>query len=1133
MSRLLRATFGLAVLVAVSLAPVASASAQSRFTVRALQVQSSSTAPKSFTARIARSDRAVLEATSSKAVNVMVRLDFDPVASYFGGVSGLAPTSPEATGKALRDNRAAVDLYLRHVARVESRIVSDIKARIPQAQVLRSFRVAFGGVAVRLPANRAGDLLAVPGVVAVMEDRRLEPLTNVTPVFLGATQVWPALGGPIVAGEDVLVGVLDTGVWPEHPSYADLGLPTYTGGPHACEFGDGTDPDLGDPFTCNDKLVGAYAFTDTYTSFIPVEEGEFCADPGLPTGSPKECSARDANGHGTHTSGTAAGAIAEAEIFGVPRGTIAGMAPGARVIMYRVCLELGCFTSDSAAAVEQAILDGADVINFSISGGNDPYSDPVELAFLDFYAAGGLANASAGNSGPGAGTVNHRGPWTNTVGASTSPRHYFADLTVTADGGATFTAQGATITDGIPSPTDVVMAEDVPGYTGTSLCLEPFAPGSVSGMVVGCERGVIARVEKGFNVLQGGGAGFILYNLVETDVETDNHWLPAVHLDNVDGNDFLEFMEANTGEQATWTAGKASPVRPDVMASFSSRGPGGDFIKPDVTAPGIQILAGHSPEHIGIAGGPPGELFQAIAGTSMSSPHSAGIAALVRAAHPTWTPGQIKSALMTTALQRTVKEDGVTPTDPFDDGAGTIRANRSAKAMLLFNVSAADYFASAGDPLGRIDLNLPSINAPELPGMLITTRTVRNASGEDVHVVSRRNTSDGPGGVEILVRPSRFTVPAGGSYTFEVELRGERATPDQQYFGSIRLSPFDPDTGKKAGLDAFLPVAMFVTQNTAVRLTHECTPSTFAVGDHADCTATITNHAPVEAGARANLMPTNAAIVQVQNVSPNATPVGNNSWVWEGTLDPALAPTIDAIAPGGAGFGYVSLAALGVPPLSGAGDEVIFNFSTEPFLYGGETYSAIGMVSNGYAVVGGGDSGDVEFIPNDPFPSPARPNNVLAPFWTDLNPEFNGNMYAAGLGDSETGQTWVVFEWEDVATFSTPAEVQTFQLWVETTPGVERNSFEFGDIQGSGDPVGLIVGAENRDGTSAAQLGSVPADNSSHHVETSPPPPGGMAVITYDAVGTGPGKQEMIVRMVSDVQRGATFAASPVTVTPS
>ena len=150
----------------------------------------------------------------------------------------------------------------------------------------------------------------------------------------------------------------------------------------------------------------------------------------------------------------------------------------------------------------------------------------------------------------------------------------------------------------------------------------------------------------------------ILYNAVKQDVETDNHWLPAIHVDGP-STALLAFVNGHTNVKATWAQGTPSPTQADVMAAFSSRGPLGDFIKPDVTAPGIQVLAGMTPQPTGSVNGPPGNLYQAIAGTSMSSPHAAGVSALVKAAHPDWTPAMIKSALMTSAAQGVVKEDGV------------------------------------------------------------------------------------------------------------------------------------------------------------------------------------------------------------------------------------------------------------------------------------------------------------------------------------------------------------------------------------------------------------------------------------------------------------------------------------------
>jgi subtilisin family serine protease len=1102
--RLARVSIVLFLMSAVGAGTGALAQGGSQLTASALRPEGDVVrGAKSPTAKMVRSDRSLLRAQGSELIPVMVRLDYDPAASYFGGIAGLAATSPSVTGLSVKENRAAVDTYERHLSAIDARVTRAIRSRIPQAKVLRSFHLAYGGLSVMVPANRAKDLLGIPGVVAIHEDNVNKPLTTVTPRFVHARSVWRQTGGEVLAGSDVLVGVLDTGIWPEHPSYEDKGLPPFEG-EVGCEFNPSGDPLLGDDFECQDKLVGAYAFADTYMDVIGAADGEFCNN------DTDECSARDANGHGTHTSSTAAGdAKVAADIFDVPRGNASGMAPGARVIMFRVCLELGCFESDSTAAVDQAIADGVDIINFSISGGEQAYSDPVELAFLDFYASDGLANASAGNDGPGAGTANHAGPWTNTVGASTSDRHYLSTLVVTADNGDTFEAMGATITDGIATPTELIRAEDVPGY-GDSLCLTPLPAGSVTGMVVACERGVIARVEKGYNVQQGGGAGFVLYNLVEMDTETDNHFLPAIHISAPEGAGFVDFTDAHTGEMASWDPGTETDVTGDVMADFSSRGPVGDFIKPDVTAPGIQVLAGHSPEHIGIPGGPQGELFQAIAGTSMSSPHAAGVAALVRAYRPDWTPGQVKSALMTQAALNVLKEDGVTPADPFDRGAGSIRANWAARAPLTFDVSADEYFASADDEAGRVHLNLPSINVPSFQGSITTTRTALSVSDSTQTFIVR---TFPPDGATFTVEPSEFTIEPGATQELTITIEGADL-PDGQYFGRIKLNLQGQGSGVR---DPHLIVAFNKTPGQ-VELTHTCEPDSFPVGESSACQVDVVNRAPVEADVSLDVTGPDSGL-SIENISDPGVPT-ENGFTFDGTLDESLPPTIDAIAEGGNPYGYVSLASLGVPPLEGVGDETLINFSVPAYLYGSEAYETLAMVSNGYGVAGEGGAEDIDYVPQD-LPDEVTPNNVLGAFWTDLDPSAGGLLYAATVTDGV--DEWIVLEWEEVPSWSDSSQIHTFQIWLQVTGGIESNSFEYSVVM-EPDPIGLTVGAENRLGTSGAMLDPVvPVDGDAYHIETSPPPPGGAVTITYDAVGEAPGSYDIEARLESSVDNGVTI----------
>jgi len=1074
---------------------------------------------KSKSGRLAQTDPALLGLTSSDPVNVVVKYDYDAVASYTGGVAGLAATSPSVTGKKLKDNPGAVRAYEEYLAEQESAITAAIQAKVSGAAVGQSLRSAYGGVAMQVPGNTISELLKVAGVAAVQRDALAQPLTDASPAFIGATEAWGSLGGPSKAGEGVIVGVLDTGVWPEHSSYNDPGI-NHPGGTYGCEFGDGSDTALGAQFTCNDKLIGAYAKTATYMRFIGAVPGEFCNN------TTKQCSARDSDGHGTHTSSTAAGSpVSSAMLFGIERGPVSGVAPGAHVIMYRVCLEQGCFGSDSVSAVQQAIGDGADVLNFSISGGSSAYTDPVELAFLDAYAAGILVNASAGNAGPGAGTANHAGPWTNTVGASTSNRHFVGQLTITADNGDTFEMPGATITTGISTPTPIILGSEIPGQPD-DMCRragEPgvnFPAGSATGKIVVCRRQLGARVNKSYNVFTAGGVGMILYNGVAfLGVNTDNHWVPSIHLEHNGPagttHPLITFLDTHNGEVASFTSGQKTAVQGDVMTSFSSRGPLGDFLKPDVTSVGIQVLAGHSPQHVSVVGGPPGELFQAIAGTSMSSPHSAGAAALVKAGHTDWTPGQIKSALMTASVQDVLKEDGVTPATPFDRGAGSVRPNRSLNPTVTFDETADAYAASARAPLGRIHLNLASINAPTMPGVIETDRTFRNVSG----VTQRFSISTlAPAGATIDVKPANPEVAAGATQKIKVTIDAT-ALALGQYFGQITLDPV------AAGYNnVVVPVAFFKRQG-AMTLDHTCDPTTFPSGTSTSCQVKAQNLAEVAANAEINVKGSNG--IEFRNGSFTTTGAGSrghltanrNGLMWRGMLSAAIPPSVDAINAGAP----VTYTALPTTPIAGVGDETIVNFNVPAFKYGSETYSRIGLVSNGYAVVGGGVGADVEFVPQT-FPDPERPNNVLAPFWTDLDPSQGGEVRAALVSG------YIVLEWRDVAVFSLPGEKQSFQLWVRTgaTEGIH---FAYGTIVGSGDPAGLNVGAENRSGTSGKNLGSVPASGDEYSVLTGPPTPGGLVTIDYKAFARNAGIFDVIATLTSSITPGETTKVVRLTAT--
>ena len=314
--------FSLLVVVSV-LATIPVAGAASVFQAKALKPGTTINASKAISSRLAKTDRSLLRLSGSRLVPVIVKLDYDSVASYSGGM-GLAATSPQVTGRSLVQNASAVSAYQQFVASREQADVSAIQARIPGARVTARFRTVYGGVAMRVPANQIRALVSTRGVVAVQRDKMAHTLTDASAHFVGADQVWPQLGGQSLAGDNVLVGDLDTGIWPEHPSFNDPVFPRSCR-TFPCQFGDGSDPRLGVPFTCNNKLVGAYAFTQTYMAIESAERGEFCDNA---TGACSPATRTDTAR--TRPRPRSASPVHNVSIFDIPKNPISGMAPGAR-----------------------------------------------------------------------------------------------------------------------------------------------------------------------------------------------------------------------------------------------------------------------------------------------------------------------------------------------------------------------------------------------------------------------------------------------------------------------------------------------------------------------------------------------------------------------------------------------------------------------------------------------------------------------------------------------------------------------------------------------------------------------------------------------------------------------------------
>ena len=728
----------------------------------------------------------------------IVQMSGDPVVAYDGGIKGYAATRPRRGEK--------IDPYSAKVTRYADHLTARHEAALAKAggRKLYSYVFAFNGFAAEMDEAAAQKLAAIKDVLAVTKDELRTLDTSSTPEFLGLRDpgsLWEQLGGVGSAGEDVIIGIIDGGAWPEHPSFSDR-----TG-----SNGNGTrDGKLsyqqipgwhgrcipGEAFTasnCNQKLIGARYYN-----------AGFGGNAGIDELIPHEFnSPRDWGGHGTHVATTAGGNSGvmpegDAALF----GPMSGIAPRARIAAYKVCWDDGtggsCFNSDSVAAIDQAVADGVDVINFSISGTRTNFLDPVEVAFLFAADAGVFVAASAGNSGPGSSTVAHPSPWITTVAAATHDRYYEAKVVL----GDNREFVGASVNQTGAGPAELVYSSDV-GLPGADpvevqLCYPgTLDPALVTGKIVLCDRGVIARVDKSLAVAQAGGVGSILANVSPASLNGDFHSVPTVHVDHFDGAEIRAYADAGGGS-AEILPSYPNPVDAPFTASVSSRGPliagGGDLLKPDLTAPGVDVLAGVAPPGNG------NQLFSLYSGTSMSSPHVAGLAALLKQLHPDWSPMMIKSALMTTGDDVL---DGGTPapeTNPVlihRQGAGHVRPNLAADPGLVFDSGwidwlgflcgtgqlTASYCPSIGiDPS---DLNVPSIAIGALPGVQTVTRSVTNVSGGPSTYTPSVN---GPAGFTVEVSPAVLQLARGETKSFTVKFTRTTAPLNAYAGGQLRLS---------------------------------------------------------------------------------------------------------------------------------------------------------------------------------------------------------------------------------------------------------------------------------------------------------------------------------------------------------
>jgi hypothetical protein len=588
---------------------------------------------------------------------------------------------------------------------------------------------------------------------------------------------------------------------------------------------------------CSTKIVGARYFLK---GFGQANIGD------ATTGTGEFVSPRDGDGHGSHTGSTAVGNHAtQAEVLGRDFGEISGVAPAAKIAAYKVCwsgpdpavtTDDGCTTTDMLAAINQAVVDGVDVLNFSIGGGaaETTYS-PTDDAFLGAASAGIFVAASAGNSGPGSSTLDNASPWITTVAASTIPSYYG---TVTLGDGQAFVGSTITVTEPVTGRLVNSTAVAASGTVGAqaNLC----APGSLDPAlvpaeptVIVCDRGVIDRTAKSAEVARVGGIGMVLTNVSPSSIDPDAHSIPTVHVDARFRAPIVAYA-ATEGATVTLTEGNQTSYEPPTpaLAGFSSRGPvladGSDILKPDISAPGVAILAAGPNQE----GGEP--TFEFLSGTSMSSPHIAGLAALYLGERPTATPAEIKSAMMTTAYN-TVDGEGVEITDPFAQGAGHVDPTRFFEPGLLYLNDRADWLAylqaigyDAGvDPVDPSNLNLASIAIGTLTAPETITREVTSTQGGEFTA-----SIEGLADIAAVVEPSvlSFSGP-GQTKSYTVTLSRTDAPLDAFTTGSLTWTSGDTSVRSPIAVQPATIVAPTDVEGTGVTGSVDITVTPGGSGD--------------------------------------------------------------------------------------------------------------------------------------------------------------------------------------------------------------------------------------------------------------------------------------------------------------
>ncbi|KAM2002532.1 hypothetical protein ACFX15_026220 [Malus domestica] len=640
-----------------------------------------------------------------------------------------------------------------------------------RASHLYSYRHGFRGFAAKLTDLQAFQISKMPGVVSVFPNSKRKLHTTHSWDFMGllGEETMEIIGYSTKNQVDVIVGFIDTGIWPESPSFDDANMPPVPARwKGRCESGEKFTA-----LTCNRKVIGARYYNSGY-------EAEEESTTTVSFRSP-----RDSSGHGSHTASIAAGRyVLNMTYKGLAAGGARGGAPMARIAVYKTCWNSGCYDVDLLAAFDDAIRDGVDIMSVSLGPDapqGDYFSDAISIGSFHAARHGIIVVASSGNEGnPGSAT--NLAPWMLTVGASSTDRDFTSDIIL--ENGANFTGESLSVLEMKASARIISASEANAGYFTpyqSSYCLESSLNRTKArGKVLVCrhaESSTESKLAKSMLVEKAGGVGMVLIDDADKDIAVP-FVIPSAIVGQRIGHQILSYIiRARKPKSRILPAKTILGLKPAPrVTAFSSKGPNSltpEILKPDVTAPGLNILASWSPA----AGN---KLFNILSGTSMACPHVTGIAALIKAVYPSWSPAAIRSAIMTTAtlLDKNSKPILVDPEgrrgNAFDYGSGFVNPKRVLDPGLVYDAHSADYvefLCSVGYDKKAVhqitrdnstckqafrtasDLNYPSITVPYLVGNFSVTRTVTNV-GRPKGIY--RAAVSPPIGINVTIVPNRL-----------------------------------------------------------------------------------------------------------------------------------------------------------------------------------------------------------------------------------------------------------------------------------------------------------------------------------------------------------------------------------------